>query len=310
MPEKEMTFIQSVPLTIRVYSFDGRSNGRQLSPVIAPSLASSLILFGPKRRIQNFRSAILAVIGHTEAIDPHRDNDVPRRYIEAIRVSGSEIRAGYSGRTLRFLFAAQFLPYVRIDRDRCLSDWVSLMDNLGRWDPLRLLGEEMGRMFEHLGLSSLHAARPFPCLNVYERGHRFLVLAELPGVAPDSIDVSVTGDTVTIRGERRREERVTDETFRRQERPFGRWERRITLPEEVIAEEVTADLENGILRIELPKAARARAQQIPVTARSPAARDAKPRAIEGPVAPAGLARPALPSQNPSAVRKNAEHPKS
>ncbi len=180
------------------------------------------------------------------------------------------------------------------------------MDGIGRWDPLRLLGEEMGRMFEHLGLTSLHSARPFPALNVYERGHRFLILAEIPGTNPGSIELSVSGDTVTIRGERRRVDRVTDETFRRQERPFGQWERRVTLPEEVIAEEVTADLENGVLRIDLPKVARARAQNIPVTAKARRARESEPRALEGPTVPSELPRPALPVHKASFVRRNTE----
>lgn len=164
-------------------------------------------------------------------------------------------------------------------------------------------------MFEHLGLTSLHSARPFPALNVYERGHRYLILAEIPGTDPESIDLSVSADTVTIRGERRRVDRVTDETFRRQERPFGHWERRVTLPEEVIAEEVTADLENGVLRIELPKAARTRPQNIPVTARSRRVREQEPRALEGPVIPAEIPRPALPVQKPSLVRRHSERPK-
>jgi HSP20 family protein len=189
-----------------------------------------------------------------------------------------------------------------------VSEGVS-MDGQGRWDPLRLLGEEMGRMFEHLGMSSLHSARPFPTLNVYERGHRYLILAEIPGTDPESIDLCVSGDTVTIRGERRRVDRVVDETFRRQERPFGHWERRITLPEEVISQEVTADLDNGVLRIDLPKAAPARSQNIPVTVRSKRARESEPRALEGPSLSTELSRPALPVQKPSSVRRNVDVPK-
>ena len=96
------------------------------------------------------------------------------------------------------------------------------MDQLERWDPLRLLGEEVGRMFERLGRASWRTVRPFPTMNVYERGHRFLILAELPGVDPGSIEVSVAGDTLTIRGERRRDERVTDDQYRRQERDLAR----------------------------------------------------------------------------------------
>lgn len=173
------------------------------------------------------------------------------------------------------------------------------MDQTGRWDPLRLLGEEVGRMFERLGAASWRTVRPFPALNVYERGHRFLIMAELPGVDPASIEVSVAGDTLTIRGERRRDERIPDDQYRRQERPFGRWERSVTLPESVLAEEVAADLENGVLRIDLPKAIKPRPQQIPVKTRE--TRSPRRPALEPPQPPPGqLMRPALPgnSQQP------------
>ncbi len=150
------------------------------------------------------------------------------------------------------------------------------MDQSGRWDPLRLLGEEMGRMMERLGALSMRAVRPFPAINVYERGHSYIILAEVAGVDPDSIDVSVAGDTVTISGVRLRDNRITDEMYRRQERPFGRWERSVTLPEAVLAEDVTAELENGVLRVEMPKATRPRPQQIPVRTKK-AGMEAEPR---------------------------------
>jgi len=175
------------------------------------------------------------------------------------------------------------------------------LDQLERWDPLRLLGEEVGRMFERLGGASWRTVRPFPTMNVYERGHRFLILAELPGVDPAAIEVSGAGDTLTIRGERRRDDRVPDDQYRRQERPFGQWERSVTLPESVLANEVSADIENGVLRIELPKAVRPRPQQIPVTARSTKSPGtaSRHRALEPPQSQAAsqLPRPALPASD-------------
>ena len=175
------------------------------------------------------------------------------------------------------------------------------LDQAERWDPLRLLGEEVGRMFERLGGASWRTVRPFPTMNVYERGHRFLILAELPGVDPAAIEVSVAGDTLTIRGERRRDDRVPDDQYRRQERPFGQWERSVTLPESVLANEVSADIEHGVLRIELPKAVRPRPQQIPVTARSAKTTGTatRHRALEPPQSQTAsqLPRPALPASD-------------
>lgn len=179
------------------------------------------------------------------------------------------------------------------------------LDQSARWDPLRLLGEEMGRMMERLNASSWRTVRPFPALNVYERGHRFVILAEVPGVNPDSIDVSVAGDTITIRGQRSRDDRVSDDQYRRQERPFGIWERSVTLPESVLAEDVSAELENGILRIEMQKATRPRPQQIPVkTRKSQPGREPKRAALEPPSSGGQLMRPALPGRDPSAQSEN------
>ena len=182
-----------------------------------------------------------------------------------------------------------------------------VLDQSARWDPLRLLGEEMGRMMERLNAVSWRAVRPFPALNVYERGHRFVILAEVPGVNPDSIDVSVAGDTITIRGQRMRDERVSDDQYRRQERPFGIWERSVTLPESVLADEVSAELENGLLWIELPKAIRPRPQQIPVKPRKagPSGRESARPALESPSTGGQLMRPALPGRE---VRPKPERP--
>ncbi len=175
------------------------------------------------------------------------------------------------------------------------------MDQSGRWDPLRLLGEEMGRMMERLGQMTMRTVRPFPAINVYERGHSYIILAEVAGVDPESIDVSVAGDTVTIGGSRHRDNRITDEMYRRQERPFGRWERSVSLPEAVLAEEVVAELESGLLRIEMPKAARPRPQQIPVRTKKGAvsAHPARPALESG----LSSARPALPG-----IEKTADKP--
>ena len=103
-----------------------------------------------------------------------------------------------------------------------------------RWDPFRELQREVGRLFE--SLEPFDAARQthnYPPLNLYDAGDRYLLSVQLPGMTPSDIDLTITGETLTMRGERKRAEGVKDDSYRRQERPMGRWARTITLPDRV-----------------------------------------------------------------------------
>lgn len=136
-----------------------------------------------------------------------------------------------------------------------------------RWDPFGDLQREMGRLFESLEpFQPWRLVRQFPALNLYDAGDRYVLTAQLPGMAPEDVDLSITGETLTLRGERKRPEGVADEAYRRQERPFGRWARTVTLPDRVEAAQVSAGFAQGILTITLPKAESARPRQITVTA--------------------------------------------
>jgi HSP20 family protein len=84
-------------------------------------------------------------------------------------------------------------------------------------------------------------------------------------VAPEEVDLSITGETLTIRGDRKRAEGVSEESYRRQERQFGRWTRTVTLPDRVNSTNVSATFANGVLTVTLPKAEEAKPRQINVT---------------------------------------------
>jgi len=136
-----------------------------------------------------------------------------------------------------------------------------------RWDPFGDLQREMGRLFESLEpFQPWRLVRQYPALNLYDAGDRYVLTAQLPGMAPEDVDLSITGETLTLRGERKRPEGVADEAYRRQERPFGRWARTVTLPDRVEAAQVSAGFAQGILTITLPKAESAKPRQITVTA--------------------------------------------
>ena len=135
-----------------------------------------------------------------------------------------------------------------------------------RWDPFRDLQREVGRLFESLEPSDhWRVARGVPPINLVDAGEDYVLTSLIPGISPDEVDLSITGETLTIRGERKRAEGLTDESFRRQERHFGRWTRTITLPDRVDSSKVTATFADGVLTVTLPKAEEARPRQINVT---------------------------------------------
>jgi HSP20 family protein len=106
----------------------------------------------------------------------------------------------------------------------------------------------------------------YPPLNVYTDGESFIVHGEVPGIAPTELDIEVTGDTLTIRGERKAPEVPDGASHHRRERQFGRFRRSLTLPEQVDTAAVSASFTNGILEIRLPYAEATKRRKIDVTA--------------------------------------------
>jgi HSP20 family protein len=138
-----------------------------------------------------------------------------------------------------------------------------------RWDPFRDFQREVGRLMESFEpVSQLRPARAFPAVNLHDSEDDYVLTAQLPGVGPEDVDLSITGDTLTLKGERKRPEGVAEESYRRQERHFGRWARTIVLPDRVEGQKVSASFANGILTVVLPKSEAAKPRQISVTAQT------------------------------------------
>ena len=130
---------------------------------------------------------------------------------------------------------------------------------LMRWEPFRELADlrrEMERIFDQfLEERPARKARGawLPTVDIYERNDHFVVRADIPGVRPENIDVSVQDDVLTIHGERKHEEEVRDEKYYRAERRFGSFERTVMLPPTVDRERVKATFDNGVLEVTPPK---------------------------------------------------------
>jgi len=124
---------------------------------------------------------------------------------------------------------------------------------------------EMDRVFESTGSFSASPAplsRWNPAVNVYQDKDRFTVVVELPGLKKEEIEISLHDDTLTISGERKREESSEQEFLT--ERSYGKFQRSLTLPSAVDAEAVKANYKNGLLQVVLPKAEQTKPKQIEV----------------------------------------------
>jgi len=135
--------------------------------------------------------------------------------------------------------------------------------------PFNRLRNEMEQMFrgffDDVPEFGLVAERTFPPLNVWEDDANLYAEAELPGVNMSDIEIFVSGDELTVKGERKASTEE-DAAWHRRERGAGTFSRAIRLPVEIDAEKVEAGLTNGVLLITLPKSLAARPRKIEVKA--------------------------------------------
>jgi HSP20 family protein len=140
------------------------------------------------------------------------------------------------------------------------------------WVPFQELEREVDRLLASVSLSfqqGLRFGRQFPAVNVYEVDQELLLTAELPGVRPEDLEITVTDGVLTLKGRRVGPADIPDERYRRQERLRGTWQRSLQLPERVLEDQMTAEFLNGVLKIRLPRAPVSQPRQIKVVDASP-----------------------------------------
>lgn len=133
------------------------------------------------------------------------------------------------------------------------------MSNLTRWEPMRemmSLREAMDRLFDDAFTRpvSLRDLAALPLIDLSQDDDEITVKAVLPGLKPEDVQISVTADVLTIKGEFKNEDEGKNRNYLIRERRFGSFERMIQLPTEVQTEKAHADFADGILTIRLPKA--------------------------------------------------------
>ena len=146
------------------------------------------------------------------------------------------------------------------------------MSNITRWEPFRemmslrdLMDRLMDEPFTRSGASS--ALRSGPAVDMLQTDDEVVVKASLPGVKPEDINISITGDVLTIRGDLSEEKSTKEPTYHIRERRYGSFSRTIPLPTVVVADKAQADFENGILVLTLPKAEELKPKTITVKAK-------------------------------------------
>ncbi len=143
---------------------------------------------------------------------------------------------------------------------------------LRRREPFREMDEEMERLFEEWPFRwvtpwsrrALVAREWAPRIDMFDREDKVVIKAELPGMSKEDIDISITGNVLTIKGEHKVEEEVKDEDYYCCERYRGTFYRAIQLPSGLETDKIEANYENGILEITLPKAPEVKPKKVTV----------------------------------------------
>ena len=140
-----------------------------------------------------------------------------------------------------------------------------------RWDPFRGVGDiqtEMNRLFDNfVGRPAAAAAGErvwLPAVDVHETKDDLVLSFDIPGVSQKDVQLTITGDLMTVRGERRFEREATENTYHRVERVYGRFERSVQLPMTVQTDKVKANYRDGVLEVKLPKAEEVKPREIKI----------------------------------------------
>jgi HSP20 family protein len=131
------------------------------------------------------------------------------------------------------------------------------------------LREAMDRLFNDAVTRplSLREVWSVPAVDMYQTDDDLVVKAALPGIKIDEVQINITGDVLTLKGEMKQEEEKQEKAWHIREQRFGSFERSIALPTNVVADKAKAEFENGILTITLPKADEVKPRTITVKAK-------------------------------------------
>lgn len=148
------------------------------------------------------------------------------------------------------------------------------MSNLTRWEPVRemmTLREAMDRLFDDAFTRPLSGRDGWtmstPAIDMYQTDNEVVVKASIPGIKPDEVQINITGDVLTLKGEMKQEEERKERAWHIREQRAGSFERSVALPTAVKTDQAEAVFENGILTVTLPKADEVKPKTINIKAK-------------------------------------------
>jgi len=157
--------------------------------------------------------------------------------------------------------------------------------NIVKYDPfreLRSLQDEMTQLFTGVMPSRFNREEMTrgswaPSVDIFEDKDRLILEAELPGMNREDFEISVENNVITLSGERKFEKKTEGDNYHRVERSYGSFTRSFTLPQTVTADGATADFDNGVLRVSLPKREETKARRIEITGSGSDAKRIEPK---------------------------------
>lgn len=133
------------------------------------------------------------------------------------------------------------------------------------WEEIRRLQRQVNRLFEDMGVGMpIRTYRANPPINILETNDSVIITAEVPGVKPEDLSLTVTGNCLTLKGCRKPSADESKVTYERRERTLDEFARTIQLPDTVQSDRATAEFSQGILTVRIPKSPEAIPRQIPV----------------------------------------------
>ena len=146
------------------------------------------------------------------------------------------------------------------------------MTNLICWKPERemmTLREAMDRLFDDAFTRPLNLTESWhgPALDMYQTDDDVVVKAALPGMKADDVQINITGDVLSIKGEMKEKNETKEKNYHIREQRWGSFERSVMLPTSVVSDKAKAEFEDGILTITLPKAEEVKPKIVTVKAK-------------------------------------------
>ncbi|MBI3787876.1 MAG: Hsp20/alpha crystallin family protein [Ignavibacteriales bacterium] len=160
------------------------------------------------------------------------------------------------------------MSLIRWSPKRELAAWPSELFGMCRRDSFE--AEEIDRLFDNFFHGDIQADNSFlssvwtPAVDVAEQDDQYVVKIELPGVNKDDVKITLESNILTVRGEKKQEKEIKEDSYHRMERSYGSFQRSFTLPTMVKSDKIDASFKDGILTVRLPKAEEAKPKQIEV----------------------------------------------